>query len=176
MAWSYAIRRKDGPTALCLTRQTVSDLIREKGFDPRIVQKGGYVLSAESGRKPDVILVASGSEVAVACEGKVLMEKEGKKVSVVSMPSVEVFKKQPESYQQSVIPKEGIPVAVVEAGVAHGWHSLTREPLLFIGMNGYGVSAPYQVLAEHFGFTGKSVAERVLSWLDGLSGVKNSNK
>jgi len=169
MAWAYALRKQDGPTALCLTRQNVPNLRRFEGFDVGDIQKGGYVISKERGKKPDVVLVASGSEVAVAVESAELLVKKGKSLRIVSMPSLDIFNEQPQSYQESVIPTENIPVVVVEAGVAQGWHALTRAPILVIGMNRFGASASYKVLAEKFGFTGKGVAEMVLCWLDELA-------
>ncbi len=164
MAWAYAIHRKNGPTAICLTRQTVPIIERSKGFDPKIIQKGGYVLSQENGSKPDVILVATGSEVAVAVEAKRILEKQQKHVRVVSMPSLEEFFLQENRYRDSVIVKD-VPVVVIEAGISYGWHRITRAPIKCITMDGFGASAPYKVLAEKFGFTGKSVAEKVMCWL-----------
>jgi transketolase len=131
----------------------------------KMIKNGGYVLSKEKKGKPDVILVATGSEVVVAVEAKKLLEEKGKKVRVVSMPSLDVFQKQSKEYRSSVIP-EDVPVAVVEAGIAQGWHVLTRSPFLFLGMDHFGASAPYEVLAEKFGFTGSAVCEMVSCWLD----------
>ncbi|MBN2029904.1 transketolase [bacterium] len=168
MAWAYALRRKQGPTALCLTRQTVPLLERSESFDPGIIQKGGYVLSREDGSKPDVILVATGSEVSIAVEAKRLLAKDGKQIRVVSMPSVEVFLSQDEGYRNSVIIKN-VPLSVIEAATSYGWHRITRAPMLSITMDQFGKSAPYQVLAEKFGFTGESVAEKISSWLEELA-------
>jgi len=167
MAWAYAIRN-NGPTALCLTRQGVPNHPRPEGFHHDAIQKGGYVISPEPDRIPEVILVASGSEVTVALEGKALLQEKGKKVRVVSMPSLERFQEQSAQYRESVIADGRTPVVVVEAGIAQGWHALTRGPLMFIGMNRFGASAPYEILVEKFGFTGPAIADKVKSWLDDL--------
>ena len=167
MAWAYALRKKDGPTAIALTRQSVPVLERESGFDPKTVQKGGYVLSDPDG-KPDCVLVATGSEVGIAVEAQSLLKANGVNVRVVSMPSVEAFHAQDASYKGSVIPQDGTPVAVVEAGVSFGWHEITRSPFLFMGMSDYGESGPYKVLAEEYGFTGQAVADKLGKWLKTL--------
>ncbi len=168
MAWAYALRRKDGPTALCLTRQKVPFLSRANGFDPAVIKKGGYIISKEKSAKPDLIIIASGSEVAPALEGKMLLEKNGENVRVVSMPSLDLFKEQSKSYRNDVIPGN-TPVVVVEAGVSQGWYEITRAPILVIGMNRFGASAPYKILAENFGFTGKGIADVILPWLKSSS-------
>ncbi|MBN2105114.1 transketolase [bacterium] len=167
MAWAFALRKKNGPTALLLTRQTVPVLNRDSDFNPEIIQKGGYVIARENQDNPDVILVASGSEVSIAVEAKTILEGQGKCVRVVSMPSPETFWQQDQAYQDSVIPGH-IPVALIEAGVEQGWHKLTRAPFLFIGMRSYGASGPYKVLAEKYGFTGSAVAEMAACWLKEL--------
>lgn len=169
MAWAYALRRTDGPTALCLTRQSIPNIPQPDGFDAIDIQKGGYVLSQENGSVADVVFVSSGSEVAVALESKAILEKEGWNVRVVSMPSLDLFKEQPPSYRESVVPCKETPAVVVEAGVSQGWYELTRAPMLCIGVNRFGSSAPTTVLAEKFGFTGEGVAESVANWLENIS-------
>lgn len=164
-AWAYALRKQDGPTAICLTRQNVPDLPRPEHFDASLIHKGGYVISPEeNGRKLSLILVATGSEVAVAMEAKKILQEKGHNIRVVSMPSTSIFAKQPVSYQKEVIPLE-IPVVVIEAGIAQGWRDLIPNPMLFIGMHRFGASAPAEVLAEKFGFTGQAVAEKITAWL-----------
>jgi len=152
-------------------RQPLTDVLQDRreylpeGFDKAVILKGGYVLSAETGNKPDLVLVATGSEVGVAVEAKTLLAAGGVDARVVSMPSLTVFWKQPDAYRESTVPQDGTPVAVIEAGVAMGWSDITRSPFLFIGMNRFGASAPAEVLAEKFGFTGQAVSEKVLHWL-----------
>ena len=163
-AYAQAIRRKDGPTAFCLTRQNLPVLEREEGFKIRNIQKGGYILSREKGGRPDVVLIGTGSEVSVAVEAKSILEQKGYDVRVVSMPCLDAFQEQGESYIRQIIPDD-IPVVVVEAGIAQGWSALTRAPFLMIGMNRFGASAPAKILAEKFGLTGSSAAEKVEAWL-----------
>jgi transketolase len=165
MAYAYALRKQDGPTAICLTRQNVPELRRPEGFDRRDILKGGYVLEKEKGGRPDVVIAATGSEAGVAVEAGTLLAAKGVDARIVSMPSLTVFWKQTEAYQESVVPRDGVPVVVVEAGISMGWHKLTRSPFLFIGMNRFGASAPAEVLAEKFGFTGPLVSEKILKWL-----------
>lgn len=164
MSWAYALRKTNGPTVLCLTRQNVPPLNRVDGFDVRSIQKGGYVLEKETGGKPDVILVATGSEVIISVEAKELLAKEGVDTRIVSMPSLDVFQKQDADYRATVIP-EDVPVVVVEAGIAQGWHAITRAPFLMLGMDDFGVSGPYELLAEKYGFTGQAVYQNVKAFL-----------
>jgi transketolase len=165
LAWADALRRQDGPTALCLTRQNVPGLKRPPGFAYRDVRRGGYILSKEKQTAPDIVLVASGSEVHVAVEAQTVLESQGVDARVVSMPSLDLFQKQDRAFRDSVVPARGIPVAAVEAGVSQGWREITDAPFLFIGMNRFGASAPQEILAEKFGFTGKAIAEKVSAWL-----------
>jgi transketolase len=165
LSWSYALRHQDGPTVICLTRQNVPNLKRPDDFAPRSMYKGGYILSREKGSKPDAVLVGTGSETGVAVAAAELLSQKGMDVRVVSMPSLDLFGRQPESFQETVIPQKDVPVIVVEAGVWQGWKEITDGPFLYIGMNRFGASAPYEVLAEKFGFTGKAVAEKVEDWL-----------
>lgn len=166
MAWAFALRKKDGPTALALTRQTVPELDRVPDFDPRDVQKGGYVLS-DPGVKADVLLTASGSEVGVIVEAAALLTAQGRTVRTVSIPSLETFMKTNIVYREGVLPQD-IPVVVVEAGIKMGWEGISRAPVLFLGMSGFGASGPYQELAVKYGFTGESVAEKTNNWLETL--------
>lgn len=165
IAWAHALKRADGPTAICLTRQTVPVLERSAGFQNSLMQRGGYILSDTE--SPDVILVGTGSEVGVAVDAKIILEKKGIMARVVSMPCLDIFQEEDQAYQTSVITPD-IPVAVIEAGVVQGWHGITRSPLLFIGMNRFGASAPASVLAEKFGFNGPAAAEMVECWINAL--------
>lgn len=165
MAWSYAIQNNTGPSVLCLTRQNVPPLDRPDNFSFAQFKKGGYILSDAVNNKPDIILIATGSEVSVAIASQKVLEESGKSVRVVSIPSLDLFNQQDLEYQNSVI-GDGVPLAVIEAGVSQGWHELARGPFLFLGLDRFGASAPYQVLAEKFGFTPEAVVQRVNKWLD----------
>jgi len=162
-AWYYALQHKDGPSALILTRQKIDPIVRDQNFDPKEVLKGGYVVSKEKGNKVELIIAASGSEVPVAISAQKLLE--GKfSIRVISILSKEIFEKQGEDYKKKIIPYD-VPVAVIEAASMTGWGDLFRNKLLTIGMTRFGASAPYQTLAEKFGFTGEQAAKKIEEWL-----------
>lgn len=161
-AWAAALRRRGGPTALALTRQNLPILEREEPFDPAQVARGGYVLTGSA--EESLVLVATGSEVSLACQTRQLLSQEGIPCRVVSMPCLERFRAQPREYQEGVIPPRAGKV-VVEAGRAFGWAQLVGNTALMITQETYGASAPLKDLAEHFGFTGPQVASRVKEWL-----------
>ncbi len=160
-AWKIAIKEKS-PVMLVLTRQNVPVLDPEKYPIKEGVQKGAYIL--EDTENPDVILIGTGSEVHVCLGAKKLLEEKGVKARVVSMPSWELFFKQPEDYRKSVLPSD-IPKVSVEAGSSLGWKEIVGENGLVIGMEGFGASAPGNVLMEKFGFTPENVAEKTLKLL-----------
>jgi transketolase len=166
MAWTLALERRGGPTALILTRQPVPPLQRPAGFDPRLMFRGGYVVSeppAPAGGAP-VVLIGSGSEVAPCVEAAAVLSSKGVPARVVSMPAPDIFLEQPDAYRRAVLPDGARPV-VVEAARLHGWARVVGRDALFLGVDRFGASAPYKVLAEKFGFTGSQVAGRVLGWL-----------
>ena len=163
LAWAAALKHKDGPVALILSRQNVPNLARPEPGDLTLIEKGAYVISPETGEKPDVILVASGSEVSVALEAKAPLESDGLSVRVVAMPSVEFYKSQPAEYRHAILPVD-VPVVVVEAGVSFGWGDISDAPVRVIGIDRFGESGPWKELANKFGFTGEHVAEKVRSW------------
>lgn len=164
LAWAWALKHKTGPTALILTRQTVPLIKRPTVSPSDLVERGGYVLSEAEGEPPDIVLVATGSEVAVALDAKEILTEKGHAVRVVSMPSVEIFLAQPQRYQASVLPSDACIVSI-EAGRSDGWYRFVGRDGLVIGIDRFGASAPYKVLAEKFGFTGPQVAERVLAYV-----------
>jgi len=157
-AWIVALRNQTGPTALILTRQGVPVIDKGKNFGIEEVAKGGYII--EDCNKPDLILCASGSEVGLAIEVKKLLAEKGKKIRVVSMPSLELFMQQDADYRQQVLP-ENVPVVVIEAARLMGWGDLVRGPLLKIGVENFGKSAPAKILKEQFGFTPEAVVEKI---------------
>lgn len=162
VAWAAALEKKDGPTVLALTRQNLppcsSDPARAKGL-----RRGGYVLREQD--EPDVVMIASGSEVCVAVGAAEILAGDGVRVRVVSMPSTQLFEAQDESYRDSVIPPHLSRRVVVEAGSSFGWHRYAGLEGLVIGIDRFGASAPYQELAEKFGFTAEAVAGRVREYL-----------
>ncbi len=165
MAWTRAIQRASAPTALLLTRQKLKPVERAASFDRREIWRGGYVLEdSPGGANPDVVLVATGSEVPLAREARTRLETSGVRARVVSMPCVEAFRSQPETYRESIIPS-GTRRVVVEAARTDDWCELLGQDCLQIGMTRFGASAPAPVIAEHFGFTPDAVTERVQRWL-----------
>jgi len=166
-AWAFALRKQDGPTAICLTRQNVPPLPRATEFSVQSVYKGAYVLSKPELKEIQAILIASGSEVSLALEAQKRLQIKGINVTVVSMPCLSLFLDQDENYRDSVIPRN-LPVIFIEAGISQGIHALTRSSILHIGMNRFGASAPAKILAEKFGFTPEAVAEKVGDWLRSL--------
>ena len=158
-AWKYAIEHKDGPTELCLSRQNLPVLNAYRPAVEAGALKGGYVLSPAKDLAKAVV-IATGSEVKIALEAQQLLADEGIDVSVVSMPSMEVFEAQSDAYKDSVLPKY-VPTFAVEAGVTLGWARYTGSEKRVLGINRFGASAPGGVVMEHFGLTGRNVAEMV---------------
>jgi transketolase len=157
-AWRLAMTWKRGPIALLLTRQAVPVLAQSVD-----VPRGAYVVADCEG-SPEVLLIASGSEVAVAIDAKRLLAEKGLRTRVVSMPSWELFEVQPEEYRDSVLPPEVIARLAVEAGVSQGWHRYVGGFGEVVGIDGrFGASAPLKVVMEKFGFTGEQVAERAVA-------------
>jgi transketolase len=151
-AWKVAVARRDGPTALALTRQNVPT------FEPSnlpTVEKGAYVLKDFGA--PEIILMASGSEVGLIMDAAQKLADEGRGVRVVSFPSWELFEKQDEAYKESVLPKNIQARLAVEAAASFGWERYARS---VIGIDHYGASAPYKVIFEKFGFTVENVVAK----------------
>jgi transketolase len=155
-AWRVALSRRDGPVALVLTRQKVPACTGEAAAGLR---HGAYVLREASRLPPDVILIASGSEVCLALEAAGVLEGQGIAARVVSMPSWELFEAQPEAYRRQVLPPEVRARVVVEAAHLQGWEKYTGPWGRGLGLERFGASAPYRVLAEKFGFTVDRVVE-----------------
>ena len=158
-AWKFAVEHKNGPTALCLSRQNLPVLHEYAEAVHEGALKGGYVLSPAKDMLKAVV-IATGSEVAVALEAQKLLAEEGIGIAVVSMPSVEVFEQQSDAYKESVLPKY-VPTFAVEAGVTLGWTRYTGREDRILGINRFGASAPGGVVMEHYGLTGKNVAAMV---------------
>ncbi len=157
VAWKAAVERTDGPTSLIFSRQ---GLPHQERSDEQIanIARGGYVLKDCDGT-PDAIIIATGSEVALAMGAAEKLG--GKKIRVVSMPSLEVFEAQDEAYRESVIPSSVTARVVVEAGVTDGWYKYAGLNGKVVGLDRFGESAPAGKLFEHFGFTVDNVAKAV---------------
>lgn len=160
-AWGYALKSKM-PTALLLTRQDVPLLPVEaaKKID---MARGGYVISDDADF--EVILIATGSEVTLALSAADLLRQNGKRVRVVSMPSREIFLAQDKKYRETVLPKACRKRVSLEAASTMGWDRIVTDDGLMIGLDHFGSSAPYKVLAAKFGFTPDAVAEKVMAYL-----------
>ncbi len=158
-AWKVAIERKRGPTCLIFSRQNLPHQTRDATKLANIA-RGGYVLSEAEGGKPQAVIIATGSEVAIAVEAQKLLAAKGKKVRVVSMPSTDVFEAQDAVYREAVIPK-GVARVAVEAGVTDGWYKYVGLDGKVVGLDRFGESAPAGALFKHFGFTGENVAKTV---------------
>ena len=156
VAWRAALQRRNGPTALLLTRQNVP-FCRREGLAE--VERGGYVLSDAPGAR--AVVIATGSEVALALEAQKLLAGEGIPVRVVSMPSTSVFDRQDGAYRNTVLP--ALPKVAVEAGVSDYWRKYVGLDGAVVGIDRYGESAPAADLFKHFGFTRERVAEAVRS-------------
>jgi transketolase len=163
-AWRVALERRDGPTALLLSRQRLPVLFETTQNPFEKVSRGGYIL-AESSGVSNALIVASGSEVHVALEARELLAEKGIGVRIVSMPSWELFDAQPVEYRDSVLPPPVKARLAIEAGVTMGWDKYVGPAGDVIGLDRYGASAPYKVLMEKLGFTAQAVAERVLQLL-----------
>ena len=164
VAWADAIERRNGPTALILTRQALPHYARtSEQMDA--VRRGGYVLSDCEGT-PEVVLIGTGSEVQLAAEAAVSLAASGRRVRVVSMPSTSVFDRQSMEYQASVLPP-GVPRVAVEAGVRDGWCRYTGCLGNVVGIDTFGASAPAKDLFKHFGLTLANVAATALAAIGG---------
>ncbi len=161
-AWKYALEHEKGPIVLILSRQNLPTLDRQKVAPAAGLSRGAYILSETEGKKPDAILMASGSEVHIALQAAGMLQEDGVSVRVVSMPSWELFEEQPDEYRKIVLPPEITAKVAVEAGVAQGWRYYTGDKGEIIGINHFGASAPYQVLFEKFGFTAENVVDKVM--------------
>jgi len=159
LAWKAAIERRDGPSALLLSRQNLPFQKRDPSSQ---IERGGYVLSDAA--NPRAVLIATGSEVALAIGAQKLLAEAGIPVRVVSMPATTVFDRQPDDYKKSVL-LEQLPRVAVEAGVTDGWRKYVGLDGAVVGLDRFGESAPAGDLFKHFGFTPEKVAETVRSTL-----------
>ncbi len=158
VAWKAAIERHNGPTALILSRQNLAQIERSPQ-QLKDVARGGYILK-DAGGKPDLILIATGSEVEIAVQAAEKLRGDGVAVRVVSLPSTDVFDAQDEAYRESVLPSDVSARVAVEAGIADYWYKYVGLKGAIVGMTGYGESAPAEKLFPYFGFTVENVVEK----------------
>jgi transketolase len=157
-AWRAALKHKEGPVALVLTRQKLGFIDRTKYASAAGVAKGAYVLSDSPGGSPQVVLMSSGSEVALILEAQQKLEAEGIRARVVSMPSHELFAAQSDQYRESVLPK-GVKRLSIEASQPMSWQRWVGDSGVALGLHRFGASAPYKELYEHLGLTVAKVVE-----------------
>jgi transketolase len=162
-AWQAAIQHSGGPVALALTRQNLPTLDRSSNFaSAEGLKRGAYVLSGAASNPPDVILIASGSEVKIALEAAEKLNANGQATRVVSMPSWELFDAQPDDYRNQVLPPAVKAKIAIEAGSPQGWHRYVGESGRVIGLDHFGASAPAPTLFAKFGLTADRVVEKAL--------------
>jgi transketolase len=157
VSWRAAVERRDGPTSLLLSRQNLPAQ-RDDGDRASLAVRGGYVLVDAPTGEPDLVLIATGSEVTLAIKAKEILSGQGVSVRVVSMPSTTVFDRQDLAYRRSVLP-DGVKRIAIEAGATALWWKYVGLDGAVIGMDGFGESAPASALFPHFGFTAERIAE-----------------
>jgi transketolase len=170
-AWRIALERGDGPTWLSLTRQGVTPLDRTVFAAAAETRKGAYVLAESSGSGPEVILIASGSEIGLALEAQEALESAGTPTRVVSMPSWYLFGQQDQTYRDLVLPPEVRARVAVEAGSTFGWARWVGEAGTAVGIDHFGASAPAETLYERFGVTTEDVVAAARASLERVATV-----
>jgi transketolase len=164
-AWKIAIQHKEGPVALIMTRQAVPVIDRTRFAPAEGLRRGAYVLAESSAERLDAIILATGSEIQPALAAFQKLGEEGISARLVSMPSWELFEKQPEEYKLQVIPRETLLRVSIEAGATQGWHKYVGPGGEAMGIDHFGASAPAKVLLEKFGFTAENIVGRVKALL-----------
>jgi transketolase len=162
LAWGMALERKDGPSAIVLSRQKLPPIERPGRIGERELRRGGYLVAGDD--SPRAVVAATGSELHLAMGARETLSRHGLKLNVVSIPCVEILNAQEASYRGELFPA-GVPVATIEAGRTDLWRALTGPTGLAIGIDHYGASAPGGVNGEKFGFTVPAVAEKIEAWL-----------
>ena len=164
-AWRVAINHREGPVMLALCRQKLPTLDRTMFAPAAGLARGGYILSETAGRAPEIILIATGSEVQLAVGAKPELEKRGHAVRVVSMPSCELFAQQDQAYRDTVLPPTITRRLAIEAGAPMSWYRWVGLDGDIIGMETFGASGPAPEVLKHFGFTTENVVERAAKLL-----------
>lgn len=159
-AWYLAIKRKESPTGLIFTRQNTKPL-----GDAKKALKGGYVVK-DCDNTPDIIIIATGSEVGISVEASEMLAKDGINARVVSMPSFEIFEEQDQQYKDSILPKNVTKRLGVEAGCSFGWHKYIGIDGEMVSMDNFGASAPFNKLFEKYGFTAENVYNKAKTMIN----------
>lgn len=156
LAWKVALESKDKPVVIALTRQNVPNLKETEDLDN--IDKGAYII--KDAENPDLVLIATGSEVALALDTAKALEEEGKKIRVVSMPSMELFRAQDDSYKKEILPK-GVKKVSIEMGTTFGWAEWTGACGLNIGIDRFGISGKGDLVQEELGFSVEAIKEKI---------------
>ncbi|HEY9448345.1 MAG TPA: transketolase C-terminal domain-containing protein, partial [Gemmatimonadaceae bacterium] len=164
-AWAAAIEMTHAPVALVLTRQNVPTLDRSVLGAASGLAKGGYILADSEGGSPEVVLIASGSEVHIVLRARELLKERGIGARVVSMPSIERFEAQPREYRDSVLPPSVKARIAMEAAAPMPWYRLVGDEGAVIALDHFGASAPYERLYKEFGLTPEHVVEKAAEML-----------
>jgi transketolase len=165
-AWRVALERRDGPVALVLSRQRLPVLGTTAERAMAGVARGAYVVDDADGGQPRLVLIGTGSEVALTVAASTALGERGVPARVVSMPSWELFDRQPADYRVQVLPPD-VPRLAVEAGVTRGWSDVVGERGAVVGIDRFGASAPGAVVAERLGLTVEAVVARALELVGG---------
>jgi transketolase len=160
VAWRVALEQTCRPTLLILTRQNLPTFDRKVYASADAAARGGYIFAKESGKgPPDVILLATGSELQLAVEAHETLTKDGVRSRVVSVPSFELFNEQPAEYRDDVLPPGVAARVAVEAGIRQCWDKYLGREGAFVGLDAFGASAPYEKVYQHRGLTAAAVTE-----------------
>ncbi|HEU5282890.1 MAG TPA: transketolase C-terminal domain-containing protein, partial [Burkholderiales bacterium] len=165
VAWTAAIERRDGPTALLLSRQNLP-FVKRSDAQLGLIARGGYVLAEAQGSAPRVVLLATGSEVGLALDAQKALAEQGVAARVVSMPCTSAFDRQDAAYREAVLPR-GVRRVAIEAGVSDFWRKYVGLEGAVLGIDRFGESAPAGDLFKYFGFTVPRVVEIVKQTLHG---------
>jgi len=165
VAWRVAIELRDRPVALVFTRQNVPTLDRSLVASAEGLQRGAYVLADPPNRQPDLVLMATGSEVSLILEAQRKLLERNVRARAVSMPSWELFDAQPQLYRDAVLPPSINARLAVEAGVAQGWHQYIGDQGAMISVDRFGASAPGSIMMREYGFTVENVLQKALALL-----------
>lgn len=159
-AWIAALNHKDGPTALILTRQDLPVIVRSIYPSQSQLKCGAYILK-DSSKPPEIILLATGSEVSIALDATLQLQGKGIQARLLSVPSFELFRSSSEEYRNSILPPGCRKRVAIEAAGKSSWYELVGLDGLIIGIDGYGASAPAKALAEHYGITSKNILSEI---------------
>jgi len=160
VAWRVAVESRRRPVALIFTRQETPTLDCGRYGSAEGLRRGAYILLDTPGKKPDILLIATGSEVSLILAAQQKLAEEGIATRTISMPSWELFDAQPQEYRDEVMPPSISARLAVEAGISQGWHKYVGDKGDILGLDHFGVSAPGKIVFEKFGFTADNIIAR----------------